>query len=133
MTAIIWSIEITGRRGDLRTKFLMVWRLCLIGIGSGAAMIPHAMIKEANPHKVKGSAPGAINFLVFSFNALLAPVFAVALMRFFGGKTLNLLTFHEADFTWVGAIVLSLILNVFPRETAAGARHRLGSLAIRAF
>jgi len=35
-------------------------------------MIPHAMIKEANPHKVKGSAPGAINFLVFSFSALLA-------------------------------------------------------------
>ena len=57
MTAIIWSIEITGRRGDPRTKFIVVWRLCLIGIGSGAAMIPYAMIKEANPHKVKGSAP----------------------------------------------------------------------------
>lgn len=133
MTAIIWSIEITGRRQDPRTEFIMVWRLCLIGIGSGAAMFPYAMVNEANPHKVKGSAPGAINFLVFSFSALLAPVLGIALMQFFGGKTLNLLTFHEADFTWVGAIFLSLILNVFLRETAASARHRLGSLAMRAF
>src|SRR5216684_9033753 len=39
----------------------------LFGIGSGAAMIPYSMIKEVNPDNVKGSATGAMNFLVFSF------------------------------------------------------------------
>ena len=38
----------------------------LLGIGSGAAMIPYAIIKEVNPDNVKGSATGAINFLVFT-------------------------------------------------------------------
>ena len=38
----------------------------VFGIGSGAAMIPYTMIKEANPDNVKGSATGAMNFLVFS-------------------------------------------------------------------
>ena len=37
-----------------------------------AAMIPYAIIKEVNPDKVKGSATGAINFLVFTLSALLA-------------------------------------------------------------
>ena len=54
----------------------------LFGVGSGAAMIPYAMIKEANPDNVKGSATGAMNFLVFSLSAFLAPVFGLALMRF---------------------------------------------------
>ena len=38
-------------------------------------MIPYTIIKEANPDNVKGSATGAINFVVFSFSACLAPVF----------------------------------------------------------
>ena len=45
----------------------------LLGIGSGAAMIPYSIIKEVNPDEVKGSATGAINFLVFTLSALLAP------------------------------------------------------------
>jgi hypothetical protein len=36
-----------------------------LGIGSGAAMIPFTMIKEANPPQVKGTAAGVMNFLVF--------------------------------------------------------------------
>ncbi len=38
----------------------------LLGIGSGAAMIPYTIIKEVNPDEVKGSATAAINFLVFT-------------------------------------------------------------------
>jgi len=95
----------------------------LFGIGSGAAMIPYAMIKEANPDNVKGSATGAMNFLVFSLSAFLAPVFGLALMRFSGGRPLILENFHQADFIWVGAIILSFILTLFLRETGAAARR----------
>jgi len=92
----------------------------VFGIGSGAAMIPYTMIKEANPDNVKGSATGAMNFLVFSFSAFLAPVFGFALMRFSGGRSLTLANFQEADIIWAGAIVLSFVLTFFLRETGAG-------------
>ncbi len=85
-------------------------------------MIPYTMIKEANPDNVKGSATGAMNFLVFSFSAFLAPVFGFALMRFSSGRSLTLANFQEADTIWVGAIVLSFILTFFLRETGAGRR-----------
>jgi hypothetical protein len=37
----------------------------LLGIGSGAAMIPCTIIKEVNADEVKGSATGAIKFSRF--------------------------------------------------------------------
>jgi MFS family permease len=94
----------------------------IFGIGSGAAMIPYTMIKEANPDHVKGSATGAMNFLVFSLSAFLAPVFGFALMHLSGGKTLTLENFQQADTIWAAAIVLSLILTFFLRETGTGAK-----------
>ena len=92
------------------------------GIGSGAAMIPYTMIKEVNPDNVKGSATGAMNFLVFSSSALLAPAFGLTLIDLSGGKPLTYDVFREADLIWVGAIVLSFILTFFLRETGAAAR-----------
>lgn len=47
----------------------------LLGIASGAAMIPYTVIKEANPDEVNGSATGAINFLTFAVTALLGPLY----------------------------------------------------------
>ena len=92
------------------------------GIGSGTAMIPYTMIKEVNPDSVKGSATGAMNFLVFSFSAFLAPAFGFALFHLSGGQPLTLAVFQEADLIWVGAIALSFILTLFLRETGAAAR-----------
>jgi MFS family permease len=103
----------------------------IFGIGSGAAMIPYAMIKEANPDKVKGSATGAMNFLVFSLSALLAPLFGFVLMRLSGGATLTLVNFREADIIWAAAIVLSLILTFFLRETGSARRPPLGGSQAR--
>ncbi|NKC33599.1 MFS transporter [Falsiroseomonas selenitidurans] len=94
----------------------------LFGIGSGAAMIPYTIIKEANPDKVKGSATGAMNFLVFSLSAFLAPVFGLVLMRLSGGNALTLADFRTANGIWVGAILLSLVLTFFLRETGTGRR-----------
>jgi MFS family permease len=92
------------------------------GIGSGAAMIPYTIIKEVNPDNVKGSATGAMNFLVFSLSAFLAPAFGLVLVRLSGGQPLSLATFQAADLIWVAAIVLSFILTLFLRETGAAAR-----------
>ena len=94
----------------------------LFGIGSGAAMIPYTIIKEVNPDRVKGSAAGAMNFLVFSLSALLAPAFGLALAKLSGGLALTTVTFQEADLIWLAAIVLSLVLTLFLRETGARAR-----------
>jgi len=93
------------------------------GIGSGAAMIPYSMIKEVNPDNVKGSAAGAMNFLVFSFSAFLAPAFGLALKDLSDGGPLAAATFREADLIWFGAIILSLVLTLFLRETGKAARH----------
>ena len=45
------------------------------GIASGAAMLPYTVIKEANPPTMSGTATGVVNFLNFTFSALLGPVF----------------------------------------------------------
>ncbi len=98
----------------------------LFGVGSGAAMIPYTMIKETNPDGVKGSATGAMNFLVFSLSALLAPVFGLVLSRLSNGGALTFAVFQQADMIWVGAIVLSLILTFFLKET--GSRRPVAAL-----
>ena len=41
------------------------------GIASGAAMLPYTVIKEANPPELSGTATGVVNFLNFTFSALL--------------------------------------------------------------
>jgi len=94
----------------------------VFGIGSGAAMITYTMIKEVNPDNVKGSATGAMNFLVFSLSALLAPAFGLLLVRFADGQPPNLGTFQSTDLVWVSAIVLAFILTLFLRETGSAAR-----------
>ncbi len=88
----------------------------ILGVGSGAAMIPYSVIKEANPDFVKGSSTGAINFITFGVTTLLSPVFS----HFFG-KTLG---FSDADshfqsslFFWIGGIVLAILISLLLKET----------------
>jgi MFS family permease len=89
----------------------------LLGIGSGAAMIPYSIIKEVNPDDVKGSATGAINFLVFTLSALLAPAYGWLLNSLADGGKLTLLVFQNASSVGVGGILLAIVLSFFVRET----------------
>jgi MFS family permease len=95
--------------------------LLVFGVGSGAAMIPYTVIKEANPDRVKGSATGAMNFLTFSVTALVAPLFA----SYFGktlGTTLDKAThLRDSYLFWTLLIVLALICTLFIKETGAKA------------
>lgn len=94
------------------------------GIGSGAAMLPYSVIKEVNPDNVKGSATGAINFLVFTVSAWLTPAFGRLLTRFGQGGPLNLLVFREAGTWLLGGIVVAIVLALFLRETGPRARAK---------
>ena len=96
----------------------------LLGIGSGSAMIPYTIIKEVNADEVKGSATGAINFLVFTLSALMAPVYGWVLVAVSNGGPLDLPVFQKAGIIGVGGIVLAIILSCFIRETGTAVLGR---------
>src|SRR5271165_3354532 len=89
----------------------------LFGFASGAAMIPYSMIKEVNPDRVKGSATGAMNFLVFILTAFGAPIAGWALQKISGGAPLNLADFREWGLLGLGCILVAIILAFFLKET----------------
>jgi len=87
----------------------------LMGIASGAAMLPYTVIKEANPPELGGTATGIINFINFTFSALLGPVFAARLVELPEGDTLS---HYQAGFKpLLYGIIVALILTVFLKET----------------
>jgi MFS family permease len=93
-----------------------------LGFGSGAAMIPYSSIKEINPDKVKGSATGAINCIVFVISALVAPGYGWLLMKLSAGAPMTLKVFQEGGATGIAAIVVAMILALFIAETGAAVR-----------
>ena len=93
------------------------------GVASGAAMLPYTVIKEANPPHVSGSATGVVNFLNFTFSALLGPVFAGLLMRASGGAEQMTLEHYQTTFApLMYGVVLAIVLTFFLKETGAAAR-----------
>lgn len=95
----------------------------LFGVVSGAAMIPYSIIKEVNPDKVKGSATGAMNFLVFTLSALAAPVASWMLQQRAGGAPLNLQDFQQWGGWGLGGIAVSIVLVFVLKETGSAAHE----------
>lgn len=102
----------------------------LLGIGSGAAMIPYTIIKEVNADEVKGSATGAINFLVFTLSAIMAPVYGWVLVRLSNGGPLGMEVFQKAGIIGVAGIAAAIVLSLFLRETGSAMRPAAPSLII---
>ena len=94
----------------------------LFGFASGAAMIPYAIIKEVNPDKVKGSATGAINFVVFTLSAIAAPIAGFVLRRISGGQPLDLHDFQQWGLIGLGGIAVGIVLAFFLKETGTAAK-----------
>jgi MFS family permease len=90
----------------------------VLGVASGAAMIPFSMMKEANPPQVKGTAAGVMNFLVFLTTGVMSP-FISHLMVPASGHALTLHEFQNALQPLVGGIVIALVLSFIIRETGA--------------
>jgi MFS family permease len=92
----------------------------LLGIASGAAMIPFSMMKEVNPSEVKGTAAGVMNFLVFVTTGIMSP-FISRLMLPAEGASMTLAGFQVAFMPLVGGVVLAIVLSFFLRETGTSA------------
>jgi MFS family permease len=93
------------------------------GIASGAAMLPYTVIKEANPSRVSGSATGVINFINFTFSALLGPIFAGILVRAAEGAENPGLAHYQAAFSpMLLGTGLAVLLTLLLKETGAGVR-----------
>ena len=87
------------------------------GIASGAAMIPYTVVKEANRPEHSGSATGVINFVNFSFSALLGPLFAARLMRISGGDDRALGDYQATFMPMLIGVGLAILLTLLLRET----------------
>ncbi len=96
----------------------------LLGIFSGAAMIPYTMIKEVNPDEVKGTATGVINFIVFVTSAIVTNLFSMLIghLKEIEGGQLTLKVFQSADMVFVGGLALAFVLTLVVRETGSKAK-----------
>jgi len=95
----------------------------LTGIASGAAMLPYTVIKEANPPHVSGAATGVVNFLNFTFSAVLGPVFANLLVAAgAGADSLRLEHYQSAFQPLLYGIALATILTLLLKETGTAVR-----------
>lgn len=96
----------------------------VMGVASGAAMLPYTVIKEANPPQYGGTATGVINFLNFTFSALLAPVFGWMLVAISGRGSLFSLDHYQAAFEpLLYGVGLAIIFAALLKETGP-ATHR---------
>jgi MFS family permease len=92
--------------------------LFILGVASGAAMIPYTIIKEVNPDEVKGSATGAINFLTFAVTAAIGPIFAGRFGKTLGAQTIDAGShFRHAGLFWIGILIAALVVGSMLRET----------------
>ena len=92
----------------------------IAGIASGAAMLPYTIIKEVNPPQFGGTATGVVNFINFTFSALLGPVFGWKLQQVSGGASqLELPHFQRAFQPMLVGVLIAIILTLLLKETGA--------------
>ena len=93
------------------------------GLASGAAMLPYTVIKEANPPELSGTSTGVVNFLNFTFSALLGPVFASMLMTVSGGAAQMTLEHYQTAFVaLLYGVGVAIVLTLLLKETGPAAR-----------
>ena len=81
-------------------------------------MLPYTVIKEANPPQFGGTATGVINFINFTFSALLGPVFAGLLHRISGGAAEMELAHYQAAFVpLLSGVAIAIALALLLKET----------------
>ena len=95
----------------------------VMGVASGAAMLPYTIIKEVNPPELGGSATGVVNFINFTFSALLGPVFGRLLVKVAEGSESLALEHYQAAFKpMLFGIVAAVALTCLLKETGPAAR-----------
>jgi MFS family permease len=95
------------------------------GIASGAAMLPYTVIKEANPPQFGGTATGVVNFINFTFSALLGPVFGRILQSVSGGAGPMELRHFQTTFTpLLFGVAFAVFLTLGLDETGPAVRSK---------
>jgi MFS family permease len=95
------------------------------GIASGAAMLPYTVIKEANPPQFGGTATGVVNFINFTFSALLGPVFGRILQSVSGGAGPMELQHFQTTFTpLLFGVAIAVLLTLVLKETGPAVRSK---------
>jgi MFS family permease len=92
------------------------------GVASGSAMLTYTVIKEANPPKLSGTATGVVNFLNFTFSALLGPLFARVMQTVSGGGGTPLEHYQETFGSLLYGVALAVILGFLLKETGPAKR-----------
>ena len=95
----------------------------LMGFASGAAMVPYTIVKEVNPPEYSGTATGVLNFLNFTFSALLGPVFGWIFQLVSNGSRTPLETYQTTFHALLYGIGVGIILTFFLKETGPAARR----------
>ena len=117
LACVAWILF--GRRGVFPAYVVGL----MTGVASGAAMLPYTVIKEANPPQFGGTSTGVINFLNFTFSALLGPVFGWLLQHVSGGSGPMEKGHYQSAFTpLLLGIAIAIVLSFFLRETGTAAR-----------
>src|SRR5262249_5598375 len=107
LACMIWVLH---GRPDLFPPYVVG---LVAGIASGAAMLPYSIIKEANPPQLGGTATGVVNFINFTFSALLGPVFGWYLQRVSGGVTpMDLEHYQTAFAPLLYGVVIAMVLTL---------------------
>jgi MFS family permease len=110
--SLIWALF--GRAGVFPVFSVSL----MIGIASGAGMIPYTVVKEANPPQLSGTATGVCNFITFTFSALLGPVFGWILVHESAGSGQFVMKDYQMTFTpLIIGVGLAVILAFFLKET----------------
>jgi MFS family permease len=102
----------------------------VMGLASGAAMLPYTVIKEANRPEFSGTATGVINFLNFTFSALLGPVFGGILQMVSVGASRMTLEHYQIGFEpLLYGVGIATVLCLLLKETGPAARARSSQVA----
>lgn len=98
------------------------------GVASGAAMLPYTVIKEANPPHFGGTATGVINFINFTFSALLGPVFGWVLHHVSDGAAQMKLEHYQTAFVpLLFGVAIATILALVLKETGRAVRSPIAA------
>ena len=94
----------------------------VMGLASGAAMLPYTVVKESNSRELGGTATGVINFVVFTLSALLGPAFAWAMQTISGGGHMGLEHYQTTFQPVLYGVGLAIFMTFLLKETGPAMR-----------
>ena len=88
-------------------------------------MLPYTVIKEANPPQFAGTSTGVINFINFTFSALLGPVFGWTLQSVSAGAAqMELHHFQTTLRPLLYGVAIAVVLTLLLKETGPAVREK---------